>query len=242
MTGSETSHARRAFAERLAGRPLLLDGAMGTLLFSRGIPQRASLDELVEPPPGHRVGVSTASTSQRAPTSSRPTPSAPTASAWRPYGLADRTTSSTGAPRSWRARPATSPGAMCWWRARSGRSRRPCTAPAGPDARRRCAGPGAGGGPARGRRGPPHDRDRQRPGPPAAAVEATRQLCDLPIVASMTFGEDLAAVDGTTPEAAARALAAAGVDALGVNCGAGPVACLDALGADGRGRRRACRC
>src|SRR3954462_7001829 len=45
------SRARRDFAERLAARPLLLDGAMGTLLFSRGIPQRASLDELVETHP-----------------------------------------------------------------------------------------------------------------------------------------------------------------------------------------------
>jgi methionine synthase I (cobalamin-dependent) len=34
-------------AERLASRPRLIDGAMGTLLYSRGIPQRASLDELV---------------------------------------------------------------------------------------------------------------------------------------------------------------------------------------------------
>lgn len=61
-------------------------------------------------------------------------------------------------------------------------------------------------------------------------VAEARALCDLPVVASMTFGEDLAAMDGTTPEVAARALAAAGVDALGVNCGVGPVACLDALG------------
>jgi methionine synthase I (cobalamin-dependent) len=44
---STFSHARRAFAERLSARPLLLDGAMGTLLYSRGIPQGASLDELV---------------------------------------------------------------------------------------------------------------------------------------------------------------------------------------------------
>src|SRR5262249_51239821 len=57
-----------------------------------------------------------------------------------------------------------------------------------------------------------------------------RALSDVPIVGSMTFGEDLVAVDGTTPEVAARALAASGVDALGVNCGVGPVACLDALG------------
>ncbi len=61
------------------------------------------------------------------------------------------------------------------------------------------------------------------------AVAEARAISDLPVVASMTFGEELAAVDGTTPEVAARALAAAGVDALGVNCGVGPVAALDAL-------------
>ena len=32
---------------RLAARPLLVDGGMGTLLFSRGVPQRACLEELV---------------------------------------------------------------------------------------------------------------------------------------------------------------------------------------------------
>ena len=48
VTEKTTSHLRRAFAERLARAPLLLDGAMGTLLFSRGVPQRSSLDELVE--------------------------------------------------------------------------------------------------------------------------------------------------------------------------------------------------
>src|SRR4030095_13553924 len=48
MAGNQPSHQRRSFAERLQRAPLLLDGAMGTLLFSRGVPQRASLDELVE--------------------------------------------------------------------------------------------------------------------------------------------------------------------------------------------------
>ena len=47
MTDRTTSHQRRLFAERIANAPILLDGAMGTLLFSRGVPQRASLDELV---------------------------------------------------------------------------------------------------------------------------------------------------------------------------------------------------
>ena len=63
------------------------------------------------------------------------------------------------------------------------------------------------------------------------AIEEARALSDVPIVGSMTFGEDLVAVDGTTPEGPPLwALGAAGVDALGVNCGVGPIACLDALG------------
>jgi homocysteine S-methyltransferase len=40
-------NARERFLERLATGPLLADGAMGTLLYSRGVPQRANLDELV---------------------------------------------------------------------------------------------------------------------------------------------------------------------------------------------------
>ena len=39
--------ARTRLRERLTAGPLLADGAMGTLLFARGIPQRAVLDELV---------------------------------------------------------------------------------------------------------------------------------------------------------------------------------------------------
>jgi homocysteine S-methyltransferase len=61
------------------------------------------------------------------------------------------------------------------------------------------------------------------------AIEEARRACALPIVAQMTFGEDLRANAGITPEAAAAALAEAGVDAIGVNCGAGPLVCLEAL-------------
>ena len=60
-------------------------------------------------------------------------------------------------------------------------------------------------------------------------IAEARAAADLPIVASLTFGEELVLLDGTTPEDAARALVEAGVDVIGVNCGAGPVACLDAL-------------
>src|SRR4249919_1970546 len=38
---------RQRFHIRLADRPLLVDGGLGTLLFSRGVPQRTCLEELV---------------------------------------------------------------------------------------------------------------------------------------------------------------------------------------------------
>jgi homocysteine S-methyltransferase len=65
-------------------------------------------------------------------------------------------------------------------------------------------------------------------------ISAAKALSDVPIVAQMTFGEELLAVDGTSPQTAATALAQAGVDAVGVNCGVGPQICLDALTQMGR--------
>ncbi len=61
------------------------------------------------------------------------------------------------------------------------------------------------------------------------ALDEARAAAGLPVVASLTFGEEWALSDGTSPEAAAAALAAAGADAVGVNCGTGPVGSLDAL-------------
>lgn len=61
------------------------------------------------------------------------------------------------------------------------------------------------------------------------AIEEARRACDLPVIAQMTFGEDMALNDGSTPESAAIALIEAGVDAVGVNCGGGPLVCLEAL-------------
>ena len=68
------------------------------------------------------------------------------------------------------------------------------------------------------------------------AIGEVRAATGLPIVASMTFGEELGLADGRTPELVAAALAAAGVDALGVNCGIGPSSSLDALGRMDPGR------
>jgi homocysteine S-methyltransferase len=62
-----------------------------------------------------------------------------------------------------------------------------------------------------------------------ASVEAVRTLCDLPLVASLTFGEDLTVADGTDPATAVAALRRAGVDVIGVNCGSGPIAAIDVL-------------
>src|SRR6187397_1485596 len=42
---------RERFRSRLAERPMLVDGGLGTLLFSRGVPQRACLEELVDTHP-----------------------------------------------------------------------------------------------------------------------------------------------------------------------------------------------
>jgi homocysteine S-methyltransferase len=61
------------------------------------------------------------------------------------------------------------------------------------------------------------------------AVDEARQAADVPVIASLTFGEDLALADGTGPGQAWAALAAAGVDVVGVNCGGGPSASIDAL-------------
>ncbi len=52
-------------------------------------------------------------------------------------------------------------------------------------------------------------------------VAAIREECDLPVAVSMTF-EDGVSLTGSTPEIFAATMANMGVDAIGVNCGAGP--------------------
>jgi 5-methyltetrahydrofolate--homocysteine methyltransferase len=56
-----------------------------------------------------------------------------------------------------------------------------------------------------------------------AAVAAARSVVpDLPIIATMSFDTNLRSMMGVTPAAAVTTLAAAGVDAVGANCGRGP--------------------
>ncbi|HYM83040.1 MAG TPA: bifunctional homocysteine S-methyltransferase/methylenetetrahydrofolate reductase, partial [Candidatus Dormibacteraeota bacterium] len=223
------SDARRRFQLRLAARPVLADGGMGTLLFSRGIPQRACLDELVEKRPDlvaslHReyleAGADLIETLTFGANRLR----------LAGYGLGHRARAFNrrGAQLAREARDVTGREAFV------AGSVGPLVAPTHDVAR------------------PPADviRDVFREQVEGLleggvdlfvvetfgdldhlliAVDTIRAACDLPIVASLTFGEELVAIDGTTPERAADALTAAGVDALGVNCGVGPLACLDAL-------------
>ena len=55
-----------------------------------------------------------------------------------------------------------------------------------------------------------------------AAILAAKEQSDLPIFATMTFGEDGRTFLGTTPEVAAVTMSSLGVDVLGINCSLGP--------------------
>ena len=230
-----TSHPRRAFAERLARAPLLLDGAMGTLLFSRGIPQRTSLDALVESRPDligeiHReyiaAGADAIETNSFGANRMR----------LAEFGLGDR------------ARLLNRRAAQLAREAREVSGDRDVLV---------FGSIGPLHSPVHGPERPAEDRIREafreqiegllEGGADVLLFETfsdlndlllgvseARALSDLPIVAQMTFGEELVAIDGSSPQTAATALAAAGVDAVGVNCGVGPQICLDALVQMGR--------
>jgi methionine synthase I (cobalamin-dependent)/5,10-methylenetetrahydrofolate reductase len=229
------SHQRRAFAARLERAPLLLDGAMGTLLFSRGVPQRSSLDELVESRPDligaiHReyidAGADAIETNSFGANRLR----------LAPFGLADA------------AGRLSRKAAQIAREARDVAGKRdvlvagsigPLESPLhGPDAPKEVAVRAAfreqiegllEGGADLLLFETFSDLDELLLG-----IGEAKALSDLPIIAQMTFGEDLVAVDGTSPQTAATALARAGVDAIGVNCGVGPQICLDALTQMGR--------
>lgn len=62
-----------------------------------------------------------------------------------------------------------------------------------------------------------------------AAWTAVRERTDLPVIASLTLGEDAVTSYGTAPEIFGPRLAALGVDAVGVNCSVGPAVVLEAV-------------
>ena len=61
------------------------------------------------------------------------------------------------------------------------------------------------------------------------AIKAARQVCDLPVVASVTFTRDDRTLLGDDPTKVARTLHEAGVDVIGVNCSGGPAQLLRIL-------------
>ncbi|MDO5127974.1 MAG: homocysteine S-methyltransferase family protein [Eubacteriales bacterium] len=55
-----------------------------------------------------------------------------------------------------------------------------------------------------------------------AALIAIREVCDLPVMVSLSFNEDGKTLFGSTPEAAVVVLQSLGADAVGINCSTGP--------------------
>jgi homocysteine S-methyltransferase len=62
-----------------------------------------------------------------------------------------------------------------------------------------------------------------------AAIAAVRGMCDLPIVAQMTTEEDGASLDGAPPEQFAPELIRRGANVVGVNCSVGPAPMLETV-------------
>lgn len=63
----------------------------------------------------------------------------------------------------------------------------------------------------------------------AAAIDAVRSVCDLPVVAAITTEEDGHSLDGTPPEQFGPALVARGASVVGVNCSVGPAPMLETV-------------
>ncbi len=61
------------------------------------------------------------------------------------------------------------------------------------------------------------------------AVAAAREVCDLPVLVSMTFTRDNVTLLGDTPAQVAQVLATSGADVIGVNCSVGPAQALRIL-------------
>ncbi len=227
--GSEPLSERDRFLARLATGPLLADGAMGTLLYSRGIPQRANLDELVATRPEiigaiHReyleAGAELIETATFGANRVR----------LEAHGLAGRAAALNrrGAQLAREARDVV--GRDAW----VGGSIGPLGAPTRELVRL---------GEAAVRAAVREQLDGLLEGGVdlfvfetfsllehlLVAIDEARRATSLPIIAQLTYGEDLQLPDGTTPEMAALAIAAAGADVIGVNCGGGPEACVEAL-------------
>jgi methionine synthase / methylenetetrahydrofolate reductase(NADPH) len=61
------------------------------------------------------------------------------------------------------------------------------------------------------------------------ALSAVRNICTVPIVACMTFGEDGTVMGGEGPATVARTMRELGADVVGVNCALGPASTLEVI-------------
>jgi methionine synthase I (cobalamin-dependent)/5,10-methylenetetrahydrofolate reductase len=220
---------RDRFRQRLAAGPLLADGAMGTLLYSRGVPQRANLDDLVASRPElitaiHReyldAGAELIETATFGANRVRLTA----------FGMGDRASALNRRAAQLAREARDVSGREAWVAGSIG----PLGAPTRelvhlPDSEVRAAVREQVDGLLEGGVDLfiletfsflPHL---------LLAIEEARRAADLPVVAQLTFGEELQLPDGTPPMAAAAALLATGADVVGVNCGGGPEACAEAL-------------
>ena len=220
---------RERFRIRLRRRPLLLDGAMGTLLYSRGIPQRQCLDELVLTRPElvstiHReyieAGADVIETNTFGANRFRLAESGLEMLAGR---LNRKAAQLAREARETSGREVLIGGSIGPLGPTGRMPKRPHPGIARAAFREQIEGLLEGGA----------DlfilETFDRLETLLLAIEEARRACDLPVIAQMTFGEDMVLNDGSTPESAAVALIEAGVDAVGVNCGAGPLVCLEAL-------------
>lgn len=62
-----------------------------------------------------------------------------------------------------------------------------------------------------------------------AAVLAAKEICDLPVFATLSFESDGRTLYGTDPETAALVLEGLGVDAIGINCSVGPDSMIEMI-------------
>ena len=62
-----------------------------------------------------------------------------------------------------------------------------------------------------------------------AAVLAIREVCDLPVMVSLTYNEDGRTLYGTDPVTAVVVMQSLGADAVGMNCSTGPEAMLEPI-------------
>ncbi len=220
---------RDRFRMRLAARPLLADGAMGTLLYSRGVPQRANLDELVASRPElisaiHReyleAGADLIETATFGANRIR----------LAAHGMSDRAAALNRRAAQLAREARDVSGREAWVAGSIG----PLGAPTRellhlPDSEVRAAVREQLDGLLEGGADLFIFETFSLLSHLLLAVDEARRAADLPIIAQLTFGEELQLPDGTAPASVVAALLAAGADVVGVNCGGGPEACAEAL-------------